>query len=66
MNVREVALKAIYNIEKEEAYFSAELKKALENSSISDKDKGLLTEIIYGVIKNKLLCNFSFFKNKTK
>lgn len=58
MNVREVALKAIYNIEKEEAYFSAELKKALENSSISDKDKGLLTEIIYGVIKNRLFLDY--------
>lgn len=61
MNAREVALKALYEIETKEAYTNAALKNAL-NSELSGADRGLVTEIIYGVVSNKTAIDFIISK----
>ena len=52
MNSREIILKSLYKIEEEGGYFSSVLSNALAISEPSDC--GFITDIIYGVIKNKL------------
>ena len=53
MTARESALKALYDIEKSGAYISAALKTALKRDDFSVADKGLITELIYGVISKQ-------------
>lgn len=62
MTAREAALKALYNIEKSEAYTNSALKTALGQDDFSAQDKGLITEIIYGVISNKTALDFIISK----
>lgn len=52
MNSREIILKTLYNIEEKGGYFNKELSDAL--TLCSEKDHSFVTEIIYGVTKNKL------------
>lgn len=56
---REVALKTLYKIDKEQAYsniaLDEELKKNREN--LNEKDVGLISQIVYGVITWKLTLN---------
>lgn len=53
---REVALKALYKIEKEGAFSNIALDEVLEynRQNLSEKDVGLISEIVYGVITWKL------------
>ena len=53
---REVALKALYKIDKEKAYSNIALDEQLkENRNIlNEKDIGLISEIVYGTITWKL------------
>ncbi len=53
MNAREVALKAIYDIDINGTYTNAALLKALENGELNAQDKAFVTELIYGVVANK-------------
>ena len=69
MTARESALKALYDIEKSGAYISAALKTALNREDFSAQDKGLITELIYGVISNKISLDYiisQFSKVKIK
>ncbi len=69
MTAREVALKALYSIEKSGAYTNAALKEALSVDDLSAQDKGLITELIYGVISNKSAIDYiimQFSKIKIK
>lgn len=52
MNSREIILKSLYKIEEDGGYFSHVLSNALAMAEPSDR--GFITDIIYGVIKNKL------------
>lgn len=52
MNSREIILKAIYNIEEKGEYFNASLSGAI--SLASPVDRAFVTEVIYGIVKNKL------------
>lgn len=52
MNSREIILKTLYEIEENGSYFNHALSNAL--SMCNDADRGFVTEVIYGVIKNKL------------
>ena len=52
MNSREIILKAIYNIEEKGEYFNASLSDAI--SLASPIDRAFVTEVIYGIVKNKL------------
>ena len=52
---REIALKALYKIEKEEAYSNIALNQVLkENKNIDERDVGLISELVYGTITWKL------------
>ncbi len=52
MNSREIILKALYEIEEKGSYFNQALSDAL--SKCDAIDQGFVTEIIYGVVKNRL------------
>jgi len=58
MTAREIALKALFDIETKERYISAVLKNALSGRELSDSDKGLITELIYGIVSNKTAIDF--------
>ncbi|MBR5155026.1 MAG: 16S rRNA (cytosine(967)-C(5))-methyltransferase RsmB [Clostridia bacterium] len=69
MTAREVALKALYSIEKSGAYINVALKEALSKGELPVQDKGLVTEIIYGVVSNKSAIDYiimQFSKIKIK
>lgn len=53
---REIALKTLYKIDKEEAYSNIALDEMIKknNKSLNDKDIGLISEIVYGVTTWKL------------
>lgn len=63
MNAREIALKAIYSVEFEGAYSNMALKKSLADRDISDADKRLITNIVYGVISRKLTLDYVISKH---
>lgn len=57
--VREIALKVLYDIDKNEAYSNITLDKALKkvrrsSTNITQKDVGFISEIVYGTISWKL------------
>ncbi len=65
-NAREAALVALYKIEYEGAYSNMAVKDVLSGSADS-RDKGLITELIYGVIRRKLTLDYIISKySKTK
>ena len=45
---RDIALQTLYKIDIEGAYSNIILSKELNASDLSDQDKGLTTEIVYG------------------
>ena len=53
---REIALKALYKIDKEQAYSNIVLNEEIKQNrnKINDKDIGLISEIVYGVTTWKL------------
>ncbi|MBR2453078.1 MAG: 16S rRNA (cytosine(967)-C(5))-methyltransferase RsmB [Clostridia bacterium] len=58
MNAREIALKALVDIDTNETYINTALKEALSVGDLSSVDKGFVTELIYGVISNKIAIDF--------
>ncbi len=61
MTAREIALKALYNIETKDTFTNAALKEALVEE-LSVNDRGLVTEIIYGVVQNKTAIDYIISK----
>ena len=51
MNSRLVAINVLIEVFDKEGYSNIALNKALKEHPLSDKDKGLVTEIVYGTIK---------------
>ncbi|WP_062048610.1 16S rRNA (cytosine(967)-C(5))-methyltransferase RsmB [Bacillus sp. JCM 19034] len=51
--VREVALDALLQVEKEQAYSNLLLNQLVKKNEFSKRDVGLLTEIVYGTIQRK-------------
>ena len=49
MNCRKVAINILERIINEGAYSNIILSNELNNSDLSDKDKALVTEIVYGL-----------------
>lgn len=69
MNAREAALKIVYDTEEKGAYSNIALNKRLNGLELSQLDKGLVTELVYGTLKNKILIDYyiqSFSKVKMK
>ena len=48
---REVALKAIYRVNEDDAYSNLVLDELLAKSNLSNADKGLVTQILYGSLR---------------
>ena len=53
MNCRELAVKILDRVLNEGAYSNIILSKELNEAELSDKDKALLTEIVYGVLRRR-------------
>ena len=62
MTARQLALKVLYEVEKNGAYPGIELKKQLSASDILPVDKGFATELVYGVLKNRTRLDFIISK----
>ncbi len=62
MTARQLALKVLYEVEKNGAFVGMELKKQLSASDLSSADKGFATELVYGVIKNRTRLDFIISK----
>jgi 16S rRNA (cytosine967-C5)-methyltransferase len=52
-NVREAALEALLAIEEQEAYSNLLLNQLIRASRLSEKDTGLLTELVYGTLQRR-------------
>lgn len=55
---RYIAVTILEKIEKNQSFSNLLLTEAVKNNQLSDKDRGLLTELVYGVIQNKLLLDY--------
>lgn len=53
MNSREVALNIVNRVLNEGAYSNIVLSKELNESGLSDKDRALVTELVYGTLRRK-------------
>lgn len=57
-NVREVALDALIKLDQNQAYSNLLLQSVMKANDLSDKDRGLLTELVYGTLQNKLALDY--------
>ncbi len=53
MNARKVASDVLIRVEKEGAYSHIALKEALREGNLSPRDRGLVTELVNGTIRNR-------------
>ena len=53
MSTRYIAYKILFDIEVNGNYSNMALNKYLRDTSISDQDKGFITEIVYGILEKK-------------
>lgn len=65
MNAREVALNVLYKIEIGEAYSNLVLDKELKKADLSNEDKALASQIVYGVLTWKLTLDEIVKKHST-
>ena len=56
---RKIAVDILIAIEKKESYGNLELKKTLLSSSLSTRDRGLVAELVYGVLRYRLTLDFA-------
>lgn len=69
MRAREIGFKVLYDIEKNNNYSNISINKHFKDLDIKDIDRGLATELIYGVIENKYYLDYiinKLSKIKTK
>lgn len=57
-SVRYKAMQILVAIEQEDAYLNLKLSDELEKSQLSQSDKNLLTEIVYGVTQHRLTLDY--------
>lgn len=53
-NARELVLKGLYQIEEKGAYSNKALRDILDNSGLAPADRAFATELLMGVVRNKL------------
>lgn len=58
MNSREIAYRILYKLDKDKAYVNKVLADSLNRPDILDIDKGFITEIVMGCVKNRTLLDF--------
>ena len=69
MTVREAAFEAYLEIMDDKAYSNIVIDEVIESGELSDKDKGLFTELVYGTVANRLTLEFylqPFYKTKVR
>ena len=62
MNAREIAYKILLDVEKNKNYSNMSINKHFKDVKMSNQDRGLATEIIYGVIENKYYIDYMIDK----
>ncbi len=55
---REVALTTLEKVLKQGAYSNLQLNQTLTKTSLSDADKRLVTNLVYGVLQHKLTLEY--------
>ena len=55
---RALALKVLSRIEKDSAFANLVLRSALDASELDERDKALVTELVYGVTRMRRSCDF--------
>ena len=55
---RALALKVLGRIEKDSAFANLALRTALDGSELDERDKALVTELVYGVTRMRRSCDF--------
>ena len=58
MNAREISYKVLLDIEKNKNYSNMAINKHFKDIKLSNQDRGLATEIIYGVVENKYYLDY--------
>lgn len=58
MNARDIAFKVLLDIEKNKNYSNMSINKHFKDSNLSNQDRGLATEIVYGVVENKYYIDY--------
>lgn len=58
MNSRELAFKVLVDIESNNNYSNISINKHFKNVDISNNERGLATEIIYGVVEKKIYLDY--------
>ena len=69
MNIREDALKILYEVDVNKAYTNAQLGKFLASGDIDSRDRALLFELVSGTLKNRIKIDYiisQFSKLKLK
>ncbi len=69
INEREIAMKAIYDVEFNGAYSNMALKKALSDKDLPRQDRAFITSLVYGVIGKRITLDYvigKFSKLKPK
>ena len=54
MKSRNLAYKVLFDIEKNENYSNMAINKYFKDCDLDSRDRGFATEIIYGVVENKI------------
>lgn len=54
MNAREQIVRVLEEVFEHGAYSNIALKKTLEHSQLSDKDRSFVTEVVYGTVARKI------------
>lgn len=62
MTARQLALKVLYEIDKNNAFTGIELKNQLSASDLSGVDRAFATELVYGVVKNRTRLDYIISK----
>lgn len=58
MKARELALKVLIDIEENGNYSNIAINKHFKNINLNNQDRGLATELIYGVVENKYYLDY--------
>ena len=58
MKARELALKVLLDIEENGNYSNIAINKHFKNINLNNQDRGLATELIYGVVENKYYLDY--------
>ena len=58
MKSRNLAYKVLFDIEKNQNYSNMAINKHFKDCNLDNRDRGFATEIIYGVVENKIYLDY--------